>query len=450
MRTARAIVAVSFLALLPAASRISAQEEDLLLRLQPPAIELRTGTAFDAAVLLDAAIPGVQGWSLGVTHPPTEIELLEAVEGSATLTAKAGAEPDFWVLNEETGDPPGVTLAVVISFRKAITLGPGTGYELLKMRYRAIADPAAAGPCEPIQTGIHFSDAVGAPPVSNIITVEGSSRTPATRDATVTVRCPGSLEIIRCEGDTENIYLEWTFGGAPTWDFLFLYRDAELLASLDPAATSYTDEALEPGDYEYTLVTFVVEDPSSPTLIFGHCVGTVIPVTLTSIEPTLGYYVGGDEVLVTGTAFTTAETTSLVFFDESITLPLTVLEVTSETEIRARTPASPRLGRYGLRIENERGSAELPDAFEYGFIRGEANGDGSFDISDGVFILDFLFRGTSTPACLDACDVTDDGQVDISDAIRVFGFLFLGGGPPPAPFPGPGSDRTADPLGCLE
>jgi hypothetical protein len=82
------------------------------------------------------------------------------------------------------------------------------------------------------------------------------------------------------------------------------------------------------------------------------------------------------------------------------------------------------------------------------FIRGDANADGSTDLGDPVFILNWQFRGGATPDCLDAADVNDDGMTDISDAIWSLSYQFLGGPPPPAPFPSCGPDPTPDTLGC--
>jgi len=61
------------------------------------------------------------------------------------------------------------------------------------------------------------------------------------------------------------------------------------------------------------------------------------------------------------------------------------------------------------------------------FRRGDANGDGNFEIADGVRILGWLFLGGAEPSCLDSADVNDDGAVDVSDALRILGYLFLGG-----------------------
>lgn len=70
-----------------------------------------------------------------------------------------------------------------------------------------------------------------------------------------------------------------------------------------------------------------------------------------------------------------------------------------------------------------------------GFLSGECNGDGSIDITDAVFSLDFLFRAGSEGSCLAACDAQGDGVVDITDAVYTLGFLFTDGLPPTAPWP---------------
>lgn len=83
------------------------------------------------------------------------------------------------------------------------------------------------------------------------------------------------------------------------------------------------------------------------------------------------------------------------------------------------------------------------------FSRGDCNGSGTFDIADGVVLLDFLFAGGGSVFCRDACDMNDDGTLDISDPVFWLLYLFSFGDPPPAPSPGIcGSDLTDDPLGC--
>ena len=82
------------------------------------------------------------------------------------------------------------------------------------------------------------------------------------------------------------------------------------------------------------------------------------------------------------------------------------------------------------------------------FLRGDANSDGSIDISDGINILGYLFLGNDPPACLDSSDSDDSGIVDLSDGILIFNFLFLGGNAPDAAAPSCRRDKTEDGLDC--
>lgn len=93
----------------------------------------------------------------------------------------------------------------------------------------------------------------------------------------------------------------------------------------------------------------------------------------------------------------------------------------------------------------------LYETLEDTFVRGNANNDDSVDISDGVGVLVSLFLSGGVPhPCPDALDSNDTGVVDITDAIYIFEFLFLGGPPIPAPFPEPGTDVTPDGLGLCD
>ncbi|MBI4600450.1 MAG: hypothetical protein HY721_00680 [Planctomycetes bacterium] len=70
---------------------------------------------------------------------------------------------------------------------------------------------------------------------------------------------------------------------------------------------------------------------------------------------------------------------------------------------------------------------------------GDANGDWALDISDGIYLLGWLYSGGPAPAPI-ACGIDDpsgengdtnsDGGIDLSDVIYLFGHLYLGG---PAP-----------------
>ena len=86
---------------------------------------------------------------------------------------------------------------------------------------------------------------------------------------------------------------------------------------------------------------------------------------------------------------------------------------------------------------------------EASFIRGDVNFDGKVDLSDSIFLNNYLFKGGSPPLCNDAADANDDGKIDISDGVYLNNYLFLGtGSPPPMPYPDLGVDPTVDGLTC--
>ncbi len=98
---------------------------------------------------------------------------------------------------------------------------------------------------------------------------------------------------------------------------------------------------------------------------------------------------------------------------------------------------------------------KVPPAVQRPFVRSFINDDETLDLSDPIFLLNFLFQGTETPQCLDAGDVNDDNALDISDGIFLLTFLFVeGGSEPPPPFSFDRSGCTLDPtpgpspLGC--
>ncbi|MDG1456207.1 MAG: dockerin type I repeat-containing protein, partial [Planctomycetota bacterium] len=72
------------------------------------------------------------------------------------------------------------------------------------------------------------------------------------------------------------------------------------------------------------------------------------------------------------------------------------------------------------------------------FVRGDANGSGSIDIADAVFLLDYLFAGGVSPSPEASGDANNDAGLDISDAIFLLIFLFDSGASPAAPYPDAG------------
>jgi len=81
------------------------------------------------------------------------------------------------------------------------------------------------------------------------------------------------------------------------------------------------------------------------------------------------------------------------------------------------------------------------------YIRGDSNGDMSFNIADAITALSFLFSSAPVP-CLLALDANDDELVNIADPISILATLFSGAPPLGAPHPTCGNDPTPGPLPC--
>lgn len=79
------------------------------------------------------------------------------------------------------------------------------------------------------------------------------------------------------------------------------------------------------------------------------------------------------------------------------------------------------------------------------FRRGDADDSGAANLTDGIFILSWLFRAAAGPACRDSADVDDSGDINLTDAIFLLVHLFGTGPAPPAPgMQNCGPDRTPD------
>jgi hypothetical protein len=82
------------------------------------------------------------------------------------------------------------------------------------------------------------------------------------------------------------------------------------------------------------------------------------------------------------------------------------------------------------------------------WVRGDANGDSTVNIGDGIWIISELFLGGAASSCAVARDSNDDGNVDAADAVHIFSYRFLNGPMPGAPFPGCGQVSGQTPEDC--
>jgi hypothetical protein len=81
------------------------------------------------------------------------------------------------------------------------------------------------------------------------------------------------------------------------------------------------------------------------------------------------------------------------------------------------------------------------------FIRGDTNCDGDVDVSDLVYLGDYLYQSGETPDRLDSGDFDDDGEVGVTDLTLLGYFLYQSGDPPCCPYPDEDKDTVGAEVG---
>lgn len=64
------------------------------------------------------------------------------------------------------------------------------------------------------------------------------------------------------------------------------------------------------------------------------------------------------------------------------------------------------------------------------YVCGNANGDASVNVSDAVYIINYVFVGGTAPDPLEAANANCDSSVNVSDAVYIINFVFVGGNAP--------------------
>ncbi len=96
-------------------------------------------------------------------------------------------------------------------------------------------------------------------------------------------------------------------------------------------------------------------------------------------------------------------------------------------------------GTYGGQVsivtnDPELGDATIPVSLSISsFVCGDANGSGDIDIADGVYLINYVFKGGAAPIPLAAGNSNGDADVNIADAVYIINFVFNSGAAPVCP-----------------
>ncbi len=387
---------------------------------------------------LDMPAPpvGLAGWSIGICHDVNALNPTAAADGVTTLTINGGSPADFDQINiipnggATAPETSGVNQAVVIAFLGGVELSAGTDYEILEITYEL------SGPDAFATVNYCSTTPGGAFPVETVVTQVGGASVSATL-------VPNTIEVGAIFPPTFRLATDLTVAAGTTTDAAVTMDNPEFdiygfSFGVTHDASIVTLTEILPGTDTQTAEFFVVDN--APANGDGGVVAAILSLSapLQLIGPGNDYEVAIFSYDVAGTA-AVDDVSALTFVDT--------------LEAEAGSPAVELLvsfGEIGMVPVTDDGSILVTSIGGGGgpeFIRGDCNGDGSIDIADPVYNLQFLFVA-GPQDCEVSQDTNDDGGVDIADPVYNLAALFTGGPAVPAPNVC-GVDPTPDTLTCV-
>ena len=85
---------------------------------------------------------------------------------------------------------------------------------------------------------------------------------------------------------------------------------------------------------------------------------------------------------------------------------------------------------YFLKYTADASDGEFNYFADAQYICGDANSDSRVNVSDAVFIINYVFSAGDAPQPLEAAEVNCDSKVNVSDAVYLINFVFAGGSAP--------------------
>ena len=389
----------------------------------------------------------VLGFSYGVRHDGATLTPVGINQGSALVPLNGGTGADYFFEDLAPANGPGVILACIFTFGGSLdSLPAGSGQEIATMEY-AVSGSATAGSSSPLDPATDL----GSPATNIVFTVGGASVFPATEAGSVTIEVEAPTGVSTSLADICDCshVVSWTNNAA--YSIVQVRVGGTLVATTAGSATSAT--VILPTTTTDICVRGVAGAVSSAdTCITGSCPVFVPPPAPDNLACSI---LNTDPI--NGCTFEASWTnqgsySSINVYLDGVLQGTEAGGSTSWTSTLALSPNSQQICIEAVDICGGLLSQVCCNVTcDAGpiFVRGDCNTDGDNNIADVVAALGFLFGGTGTPLCGDACDINDDGGFDISDAVYLLSNLFSNGNFPPAPYPNCGVDGTdTDPITC--
>lgn len=246
---------------------------------------------------------------------------------------------------------------------------------------------------------------------------------------------PGSESVCALQPVTFSV----TASGAGPLTYQWLFDGAPVPDAIDP---------------DFTIDSVTAADAGAYSVEVGNECGAIISsvATLLVYEETAIGSSPEDQVICPGDSFTLEVVATGASLNYEWLLDGVAIPGATESTYSVTSAGLDDLGVYEVFVEGLCGSLSSDSASvaiggSCGFLRGDADGNGTVSIVDATSVLFHLFAAFDPP-CDDALDFYDDGAVDVSDAVGLLEYLFVAGTPPVAPFPDCGVDPTADGLSC--
>ncbi len=364
----------------------------------------------------------LQAWSFGLCHDPAAASVESWLIPEELMAINDGGPPD-WYFCDEVSQPPmaGIIQAAVICLDQYCLLPEREGgFPVLHVNYR-VQEESSVSICDGLQgKGL---------PVSSYFTIFEKTHPPSRLATAKLIQKPYSAKLsYKAEppesGEVVTVKLYSSEIEVEGWSFA-LCNTARAAEAVEIITSPAVEEILDGEPPEYLMNEITPADPFvavRQSVLLGSPLKPVARGPFPDGLPLLAIRYR----VLEGDSLKFCDVVGNLAFDNRVTVE--GIKYLPKTRLGAKLV----LGALGTR-----------------FIRGDADLNGTVELTDIIFTLSVLFLGGKSLPCLDAADANDVGEVDISDPIFLLKFLFIGGPPPPSPFPLPGEDMTPRAsLGC--